>query len=210
MDIVTCEYCGVTPPKSYIIRSRYICKPCTDHFINNKPIQLPCDVHGGGEYASEETTSMGTQAEKAFVKYCQDHNFRLRPATKYENTVLHYDYVVELQRQQVYLRVEVKSIKSRRRGLPPDPRVIFVELRDIHGNPGWLYGASDMVAFQQPDNFIFIKRQDLLRVVEQIRPQCRVALQSGIHHTLYSRANRHDLLLVLDTDDIKNSCVNLQ
>lgn len=179
-----------------------------DHFVNNKPLEQAQDVHGGGEYACEATTRMGTQAEHAFIKYCHDHNLRLRPATKYENTVLHYDYVVELNGRE-YVRVEVKAIKSRRRGLPPDPRVIFVELKDIHGNPGWLYGAADVIAFQQPDSFVFISRIALLQIVDQIQPQCRIAFQSGLHHTLYSRPNRQDLMLVLDIEDVIKSSVTL-
>lgn len=201
-----CKICQVTPPKTYVTRGQYTCKPCKYSFVAPScHIQHHvANVRGGGPYATDHTIEMGTQAERCFVRYCKLHKLRVRPATKYENMILHYDYVVET-RNKSYPRVEVKSIKSRRRGLPPDPRVIFVELKDIDGNPGWLYGKADVIAFQQPEpvGFIFVHRKDLLDIVDVIKKECRMSLQSGVHHTLYSRPNRHDLMLVLDIDDIQ-------
>lgn len=162
---------------------------------------------GGGEYATQATSLMGTQAEQSFIKFCSYKNLKMRKATKYENMVLHYDFVV--QKQNKCHRIEVKAIKSRRRGLPPDPRVIFVELKDIHGNLGWLYGKADYIAFQQVDGFLIVPRLDLLKLTEALKPNMRVSLQSGVHHTLYSRPQRHDLLMVLDVDDVSDICVDL-
>lgn len=196
----TCKCCGITPPKTYKVKKEYICKPCIQYFVHNQPVSL-ANVEGGGEHASAKTTAMGTQAEHAFARSCCIQHMRFRPATKYENIVQHFDFVVEMEKD-IFVKVEVKSVKSRRRGLPPDPRVIFVELKDIHGNAGWLYGKADLIAFQQLDGFVFVPRDRLVKFVEELRPQCRISLQSGVYHTLYSRSSRQDLIIVLDIEDI--------
>lgn len=207
MDNQECKYCGNTPPKTYITHGSYVCKPCKRYFCTRAPDAVFVeDVKGGGSYATPETVLMGTQAERSFVELCRRANFRLRPATLYENTVMHYDYVVHWldcpNPRLPFVRVEVKSIKSRRRGLPPDPRVLFIELKDIHGNPGWLYGKADLIAFQQVDGFLVVPRTLLVKFAESCVRDFRIAYQSGIHHTLYSRPNRNDLMMVLDIEDI--------
>lgn len=149
---------------------------------------------------------MGTQAERSFVQLCSVAEYPIRSATLYENTVLHYDYVVRHPDLE-YVRIEVKSIKSRRRGLPPDPRVIFIELKDIHGNAGWLYGRADFIAFQQLDGFMMIPRTKLVKLAETYLQEFRIVYQSGLHHTLYSRPNRQDLMMVLDVADVEHLAV---
>lgn len=204
----TCQFCHVSPPKSYHSRGKYTCKPCKYTFKDPSELQIQ-SVTGGGEFASPATTAMGTQAEQNFLRFCSSHkNIKIRKATKYENMVLHYDFVVNVKDHK-YHRVEVKAIKSRRRGLPPDPRVIFVELKDIHGNPGWLYGKADLIAFQQIDGFLLVPREFLVKRVETLKPTFRLSLQSGVHHTLYSRPQRNDLMMVLDIDDIDDICVDI-
>jgi len=38
--------------------------------------------------------------------------------------------------------------------------------------------------------------------VEWLAPRCRRAYVSGVYHTLYSRVNRDDLVIVLHRDDL--------
>lgn len=203
----SCVSCKVLPPKSYHVRGKYVCKPCKYTFKDPEELHVQ-KVNGGGMYSSAATSAMGTQAEQCFVKFCSLHkNLKIRKATKYENMVLHYDFVVQ-KREKSY-RVEVKAIKSRRRGLPPDPRVIFVELKDIHGNAGWLYGKADLIAFQQIDKFLIVPRDLLVTRVEELKSSFRMSLHSGVHHTIYSRPQRQDLLAVLDTEDIADICIDI-
>jgi hypothetical protein len=153
-------------------------------------------VRGGGRFATAHTMAMGTAAEQRFYEGCREKGHAVYAASAYENRVYHFDFHVN------DIRVEVKAMKSARRGLAPDPNIIYVELRNVTGGSGWLYGRADAIAFEQPCGFVVVDRVELVRVVERILPRCRRASVSGVYHTLYSRANRDDLVLVLHLDDL--------
>jgi hypothetical protein len=139
---------------------------------------------------------MGTAAEQRFANICREKGYAIRPATSYENRVRHFDFRVCGD------KVEVKAMKSPRRGMAPDPDMIYVELRNVSGGDGWLYGDADLIAFGQRDGFLMVNRRELVRLVEWMRPRCRRSAVSGVYHTLYSRVNRDDLVMVLHIDDI--------
>jgi hypothetical protein len=151
---------------------------------------------------------MGNQAEKRFVQLCHNRKFPLRPATKNENMVHHFDYVVQDANDR-FAKIEVKAMKAARRGMQPSPHIIYVELKNIHGGPGWIYGKADYIAFEQPNGFLLVDRLQLLDLVERIQPTCRKAAESGIRRTLYSRRDRDDLVLVLYMDDIRHLTKNV-
>lgn len=153
-------------------------------------------VRGGGRYATAATTAMGTNAERRFFDICRGRGMKIRSATSYENRVKHYDFEVESY------KIEVKAMKAPRRGMAPDPNMIYVELRNVNGGDGWLYGDADYLAFEQPDGFLMVRRTELVRLVQRMRSRCRVSRVSGVYHTLYSRANRDDLVMVMHLNDI--------
>ena len=147
--------------------------------------------------AFAESVRRGSIAEDRFIRLCSRRRYRVRHASSYEDRVLHYDFIVNSD------RVEVKSIKSARRGMHPDPSIIYVELRNIVGGPGWLYGSSDHVAFEQPRGFLMVPTKSLRRYVESIKHRLPFSSMSGIHHTLYSRRGRDDLVVILSNNEIK-------
>lgn len=153
-------------------------------------------VRGGGRYATAATTSIGTKAEQRFFDICRGRGYKIRPATSYENRVKHFDFEV-----QSY-KVEVKAMKAPRRGMAPDPNMIYVELKNVSGSSGWLYGDADFLAFEQPGGFLMVRRRELVQLAERMRPKCRVSRVSGMYNTLYSRANRDDLVMVMHKNDL--------
>lgn len=139
---------------------------------------------------------MGTAAEQRFFDICGRRSYTIRPASSYENRVKHFDFEVQ------GFKVEVKAMKAPRRGQAPDPNMIYVELRNVSGGTGWLYGEADIIAFEQPRGFLMVHRRELVRFVEQMRLRCRMSHVSGVYHTMYSRANRDDLVMVLHKNDL--------
>jgi hypothetical protein len=78
--------------------------------MNTMPI-----VHGGGAFATDHTRRMGGAAEARFATACtKGYGYGLRPATRRENMVGHFDFVVTVHNGR-NVRVEVKAMKSRRR-----------------------------------------------------------------------------------------------
>lgn len=160
-------------------------------------------VVGGGRYATPTTVHRGTAAEQRFANMCTERGLELRVATKKENVVFHFDFLVTLNdgRRKA---VDVKAVKSRRRGERPDPTVVFVEMQGVSGRPGWVFGNSDLIAFEQPNGFFMVPRPALLLRTQQLMQRCRPCCVSGVAMTVYRRKGRMDELVVLSISDISD------
>lgn len=190
-----------------------VCAACRKYFDNEveKKIEKKIKHFGGQQYATNKTNEMGELAEKKFSIFCSKYNYmKLRNATKYEEIVYHYDYVLQinLKNEYEYYRIEVKSMKSKKRGQKQDPNIIFLEYNNIDGGIGWLYGNADYIAFEQNKFFILFPRIDLLKFAECKRKKIKTVKDSGIINTLYSRRNRKDLIGCFSLNEIKEKCNN--
>ena len=161
-------------------------------------------IRGGGKFATAHTDGMGQRAEDLFQLVCTSNQLSLRPATRIEN-MRHFDFVVwpwslsPLSHRSA--RVDVKAIKCPQRGSKPDPSLIFVELKDVSGNRGWVYGDADLIAFQQDDwSFLVVHRQELAEQAESMARTAPMGRRSGQKGTLWKRHDRDDLMICLDRD----------
>lgn len=184
-----CQIC-----KNEIFGKNY-CKSCFLCFIKKQDSIIPNEVKGGGTFMDERSKLMGESAEEKFFNLCKSKGYSIRNATKFENMKKHYDFIVNINNE--FLKVEVKAIKSRQRGEKPDPSVIYLELFNIDGGPGWIYGNADYIAFQTSGGFAMYLRTDLIKLVDYWKDRVPFVSKSGIDFTLYGRNNRKDLVLVL-------------
>ncbi len=178
------------------------CNACYYAFVRKNANVRRQTFRGGSRYADDISNTMGIDAETAFQEICAQRGMKFRLATKTENCRRHFDIV--LLENGTGSKVDIKAMKSPKRGAPPDPNIIYLELRNVDGNDGWLFGQADYIAFQQaPKSFWMVPRSELVKVVEtmlQLRC-CKNATVSGIPRSLYSRKNRQDLLMILSRDD---------
>jgi len=199
----TCIKCNINYKSSYQ-GAKPVCSPCRKYFIQNAIYNINYNqvAKGGSNLATKHTKKMGSDAEIKFAEVIKNkYLYKLRRSTKHEEIKLHYDYVIEKNNSD-YLRIEVKAMKSRRRGKPVDPTIIYLEYKNIIGGPGWLYGKSDYIAFEQPNSFILVFRNDLVEFGNKMLPKMKLVNKSGIEGTLYSRRNREDLVGCFDLSDI--------
>ena len=187
----TCIKCNVDYKSSYK-GSKPVCSPCRKFFIKNAIYNIDYEqtAKGGSNLATKHTKKMGANAEIKFADVVQNkYSLKIRRSTKHEEIKLHYDYVIEKETSK-YLRIEVKAMKSRKRGKPVDPNIIYLEFKNVIGGPGWLYGKSDYIAFEQPKSFILVSRSDLVKFADRMYPRMKMSNRSGVEGTLYSRKNR--------------------
>jgi hypothetical protein len=159
-------------------------------------------VVGGGEFANSNSLRMGQKAEDLFVDLCKENNLSFRYASKYENMNSHFDFIVnKFPLTYTKKTIEVKAMKCPKRGDPVDPTLIYVELQNVNGGKGWIFGEADIIAFEQPDEkFLCVNRDELCRTALEIAKDAPFGTQSGIKGTLWSRKDRNDLVLSLDRD----------
>ena len=112
----------------------------------------------------------------------------------------HIDFVCELN-----MKVDVKAIK--------DPSSIWVELKNIKGYDGWLYGKATHIAFERHDHFKVVRRLDLVELVDKLVDKTTmVELPKDCLYKIYQRKkyDRDDMLtkiLPSDLDTIQNVTV---
>lgn len=204
--VTLCFLCRTSPfvsDKPFISIQYHIdvCTPCFYSFIQPSPTHsqstfLLEDPKGGGPYSDFISTKIGSEAEQKFWSLCQSKGFLIRSSTPHENRISHFDFVVGLAMDR-FVRVEVKSTKARRRGDTPDPSVVFLEIQNIDGGPGWIYGKCDYVAFEHPKGFILFPNQEIVSYVERYSQTFPFVTQSGIDFTLYGRRQRKDIVMVV-------------
>jgi len=201
---MNCQICDC-PSKGH----RY-CTPCFQSFIKKAPFAGPGPVRGGGELADNISRQLGQTAEDQFYNYYKSAGKRIRTATKFENHKKHYDFVTFEERLRKYIRVEVKSMKARKRGQEPDPTIAYLEVHNIDGYPGWVYGQADAIAFQTPTGFLIVNRKRLVEIVNDYYKKLPYVTESGIEYTLYGRFNRKDLVMILPFSEIEKIPGNIK
>jgi len=102
--------------------------------------------------------------------------------------------------------VEVKSRKRISRsddGLQSD--LTWIEIHGVRPkDTGWLFGKADLIAFEKESSFIFVKRLDLLAVVnKKVNLVAKVKSAKDALYKIYTRDGRKDKLTLLPSSDIE-------
>jgi hypothetical protein len=51
-------------------------------------------------------------------------------------------------------KFDVKGIKRDTRHGNLNTKIVWTESKNVRGNPGWLYGKADYIAFEKTDNLL--------------------------------------------------------
>ena len=99
--------------------------------------------------------------EELFMEVVERNGYSYIEATEHQNWSEHWD--VAILKDGNYERIDVKSMKE----ATADGRT-WVELQNVRGKIGWLYAEKlDAIAFEKEDRFDFIRRTDLISIVEE-------------------------------------------
>lgn len=132
--------------------------------------------------------SQGQKAEDIFASVAKQKGFNVSPANKREELSEHFDFWV-VSPQGKKLKVEVKSQRAfpvvNNGKLVRD--FVLVEFQGVTGHKGWLYGKSDLIAFEYGDGFYLVPRSTVVQVAEKL---CNGNFVDRKEHMLYNRYNR--------------------
>lgn len=146
------------------------------------------DVSGRDANVGYRAEDSFEAAAKAIDKYSD-----LKPATEEENIKLHIDFKAK------YLGgIDVKSKKK-----SFDDGEIWVEITNVAGEDGWLYGGANYIAFEWDDHFRMVPRRDLVITVGRLTKKARqVWHKDKALYNWYQRKDRKDWLTKITTDDV--------
>lgn len=128
----------------------------------------------------------GKKKEVEFSKLFKDVVF----ADKNQDMNEHWD---------VCVKYDVKSIKRKDRGGDVDENYHWVEIKNVNGDQGWLYGKADYFAFEIEDYWIIVCPD---RLKELVSEKCSGTSYSPSLHRFYTRNGRKDVITMVKSIDL--------
>ena len=86
------------------------------------------------------------------------------------------------------------------------PDEIWVELRNVDGNPGWILGGAMWIAFEMPEvgGYVRVERKELLQwCLKNVNFKDSVANKNDAYRKVYQRRNRKDKITMLALHDLQ-------
>ena len=141
----------------------------------------------------EEYVEQGKSVEAQFADLLKDPVM----ATEEEDIHEHWDI-----KDGAGVKYDVKGMKKYRRSDDkPTDRLHWIELRNVNGKNGWLYGDADVIAFETRKWWVLVDRKDLVQFIEGIIFG-DFTVEKPEPYKLYQREGRQDLLTILPTVDL--------
>jgi hypothetical protein len=102
--------------------------------------------------------------------------------------------------------IDVKGVKKNSRNDNTcDDTIHWLELKNVQGKDGWLYGKAVYIAFRTFSDILFVKRDRLLSfALECIKNKAIVNYNPNECYTPYRRKDRDDLIIKVKTSDLRN------
>lgn len=121
-------------------------------------------------------------------------------ATKEQDIKEHWDIKVLLDGKEV--KIDVKSMKKiNRNDTVFNENFHWVELKNVRGDDGWLYGDSDLIAFEIEEYFILVGTLRLKKFIEK-KVKDKEITNTKTLYTKYQRKGREDVIVLAKTIDL--------
>lgn len=121
---------------------------------------------------------------------------RITMATPDQDMFEHWDF-------ELSIPIDVKAMKKTSRSdSDPDDSIHWVEIINVDGNLGWLYGNAMYISFETELFWIFVHREAL---VEFIKEMCKDKIHTNSvleFYKIYTREGRKDKITKVKTIDL--------
>lgn len=138
----------------------------------------------------------GKMVEKIFKETLEDIlKQECFESNKEEDTKEHWDIGVNL-------KFDVKGLRKINRGdSTTDENIHWVEIKNVNGDNGWLYGESTHFAFELNDYWLIVEK---IKLQDLIKYKCKdkIKCDKPTLYQLYTRENRKDIITLVKTIDL--------
>lgn len=126
-------------------------------------------------------------------------------STKKEDMYDHIDFWWNSPKQGK-IGIDVKGIrKNSRHDADVDDTINWIEILNVSGNPGWIYGKATYIAFRTKKNILFVKNTKLQTYAnEKTKGKPIVNYNPNEFYVPYQRKGRKDIIFKVPTTDIEN------
>jgi hypothetical protein len=105
----------------------------------------------------------GKIKENEFINLVIKPNQKIILPTKEQDINEHWDVSIN------DIKFDIKALKKvKRSDADTNQEIHWIEIENVHGKNGWLYGAADYIAFETNKSWLIVKRENLVKLVEII------------------------------------------
>jgi hypothetical protein len=142
------------------------------------------------------SSATGRVAEVRFIRAAKQLGFQVTKGSRKDDMHLHIDYWLAHSGDSTW-GVDVKG-----NNLPDE---IWCEFKNVAGNPGWMYGGAEIIAFDMPEEggFSVVQREELRDYCEKTVEDVFVSNKADAYKKKYTRKDRADVITKLNLLDIK-------
>ena len=147
-----------------------------------------------------DSMARGRAAEERFVRVAEARGLTVAHSRKKDDIFKHVDFLIVDGDEGMMV-----DVKARKRITRADENAqdieIWLELKNVGGNPGWVYSQGH-VAFEIAEGFVVISKEALAQIIEDIVSKDVVKTAGEALYNLYNRKGRKDLLTRVYMEDI--------
>lgn len=156
--------------------------------------------------------------QKMYADGLEDENFVMEAvkhtlggecykSSKRDDTINHIDFWWESPKKGL-IGIDVKGRKRNKRSDKNyDDSISWIEILNVKGNPGWIYGKADYIAFRTESQIIFVKTSILREYTEsKIKGKQLVFDSPQDFYIPYQRRKygRQDMMIKVPMNDLIN------
>ncbi|MCI0475353.1 MAG: hypothetical protein L0Y55_03845 [Anaerolineales bacterium] len=152
------------------------------------------------QFDTRDCLERGESAEQQFARLAATRGYRVSASAGQQDIDEHWDLLIA-KPGETY-RVDIKAMKRIARS---DARAqdnwVWIELHSVRTDDiGWLFGGkADWIAFERAASFVIVPRAALVALIPKIVDRkSRVTKPADAKYKLYQRANRPDLLTLVE------------
>jgi uncharacterized protein (UPF0335 family) len=141
----------------------------------------------------KESKRLGNLSESRFEKLCALQSWSCTKSSREDDMFKHIDYYVTTGSEEI--AVDVKHSRNIEQ--------IWIELKNVRGNIGWLYGEATHICFDVPlvSKMVVVERLDLATYIAE---NCKKEFvkRDEAYLKLYTRQGRADILTFIKLHDL--------
>ena len=151
-----------------------------------------------------QSYNYGKEKEKEFRGVCERLKIHTEGGTKRQDIQDHIDgFIILWGKLWGY---DFKAQKKKRRGDDDFSSEIWIELANVQGKKGWLYGKAEFIIFETKDQYLIVNREKLSEFIDKAVDKGKV-LTYPCMYKLYQRRGRKDLITLIKEKDLEEYTV---
>jgi hypothetical protein len=157
-----------------------------------------------------ECFTYGKKVEQVLFDLFSSKGYEVKKSTALQDMKLHADFFFK-GKCGTWYTIDVKGMrKLNRRDSERQDEWTAIEFQNAWGNVGWTVKGAFMIAFERKNDFILIKRTDLLDFVNERVDRTTFASQASLaKYIIYRRPSRQDLMSFIRLEDLPKDKIKI-